>query len=643
MRNNGRESPTVSTVTSLFMRDDVLGSGDRNNINTKSPYKIQYNNKVYKSASKVLENYIQNYDKEQTWNLAKSLTENCTNTPIKREARRMRKNTGSSTIEKEIRLAKQLLPTSYTNDVNMDGNVDMEDLLISHNNQDNNKPTLNMETSLKYRRNLNNEFRSSQSQLPIVDNDDYDVTDNSVSDTESTTSWDTLSSYPSKYSSHNRRRKPRKVLKFYSEDETTSAQSSTSTTPRVRYDSAHRVYDESANTSSDDQSTDFGFSDAQTKSQFEDLQRTLRLVDDLKADFAAAESTLGVAPRPDQNSLSDLILRLSVAAKRKEDKLRQTLVNRKSLTRNHEESLHFSDLDLTNDTRSKQKGNLKSSSYNPEQFTPTYRGISRYTRGCTSAPSTPAKKYSTRPHNTHQNMKDETSYSTTRQQSTSPNKTLNTSVLTTDNISEAMRLIDDRRFIDMSSNTLQSDAPSTSATDVLLSNPLNHEVSANQESDWGHVVEPPTTPTNPISTLHAGRTPFIHRSVTPSVSPTSTDEILDAERTWERLPVKRKSGSDTSSHISVSFCMEGKPLAVKGFMEECMMSSKSNNTSLSGGNHPGSVEALKNMIFTLQGMTSQCGAGDYIQEEHQDTSFNGQKSLEKAIVHLNNLKNIVEK
>uniref|UniRef100_UPI000180B106 uncharacterized protein LOC108950548 n=1 Tax=Ciona intestinalis TaxID=7719 RepID=UPI000180B106 len=157
------------------MRDEVLGGGDRNNINTKSPYKIQYNNKMYKSASKVLENYIQNYDKEQTWNLAKSLTENCTNTPIKREARRLRQNTGSSTIEKEIRLAKQLLPTSYTDDVNVDGNVDMDDLLISHNNQD--MPTLNVETSVKYRRNLNNEFCSSQSQLPIVDNHDYAVTD----------------------------------------------------------------------------------------------------------------------------------------------------------------------------------------------------------------------------------------------------------------------------------------------------------------------------------------------------------------------------------------------------------------------------------------------------------------------------------
>uniref|UniRef100_H2Z5B7 Uncharacterized protein n=1 Tax=Ciona savignyi TaxID=51511 RepID=H2Z5B7_CIOSA len=114
-------------------------------------------------------------------------------------------------------------------------------------------------------------------------------------------------------------------------------------------------------------------------------------------------------------------------------------------------------------------------------------------------------------------------------------------MLTSDNISEAMRLIDGRRLLDITSNTLQSDTEMSSACDVVLSNPSKGIESTNHNSDWEHLLttnpqvetllnkaashrEPHvTTPTNSISTMHAGRTPYIHHSVAPSGSPTTTD------------------------------------------------------------------------------------------------------------------------
>uniref|UniRef100_H2Z5B1 Uncharacterized protein n=1 Tax=Ciona savignyi TaxID=51511 RepID=H2Z5B1_CIOSA len=174
MRSVDRKSP-VSTVTSLFMDDGVLGAEEIGNHRNSRPslYKIRYNDKIYSSASKVLEEYIHHFDEEQTWELAKSLTENCTQTPIKREVRRAKLKSAPSTIEKEIRLARQLLPSSYTDDTCGSDSVDTDDLLTSRSNLES-VTTIPFKDQPNYRRNFNSfqKKRFYQPSIHIRDNAD---------------------------------------------------------------------------------------------------------------------------------------------------------------------------------------------------------------------------------------------------------------------------------------------------------------------------------------------------------------------------------------------------------------------------------------------------------------------------------------
>ncbi|XP_064409898.1 lung adenoma susceptibility protein 2 isoform X1 [Latimeria chalumnae] len=77
-----------------------------------------------------------------------------------------------------------------------------------------------------------------------------------------------------------------------------------------------------------------------------------------------------------------------------------------------------------------------------------------------------------------------------------------------------------------------------------------------------------------------------------------TEDVLNAERSWDNIPVPFKSPVPV-------FCLEGgddsktvKPNLIEDFLQDCLK--QENQSTLSGGNHPGPVEALKQMLFNLQ-------------------------------------------
>uniref|UniRef100_H3B6X1 Chromosome 18 open reading frame 54 n=1 Tax=Latimeria chalumnae TaxID=7897 RepID=H3B6X1_LATCH len=79
-----------------------------------------------------------------------------------------------------------------------------------------------------------------------------------------------------------------------------------------------------------------------------------------------------------------------------------------------------------------------------------------------------------------------------------------------------------------------------------------------------------------------------------------TEDVLNAERSWDNIPVPLIS----KSPVPV-FCLEGgddsktvKPNLIEDFLQDCLK--QENQSTLSGGNHPGPVEALKQMLFNLQ-------------------------------------------
>ncbi|XP_038068050.1 uncharacterized protein LOC119737642 [Patiria miniata] len=118
-----------------------------------------------------------------------------------------------------------------------------------------------------------------------------------------------------------------------------------------------------------------------------------------------------------------------------------------------------------------------------------------------------------------------------------------------------------------------------------------------------------------------------------------TEEILDGDRPWERnLPTYKPVNPALDSSQDKPHHQQD---IVTQFLEDCLRST-SENQKLTGGSQPGPVEALKNMLFTLQGMdrNTQSIANDpalVSEKEERQTS----SSTETSTSSLSRSKNTV--
>lgn len=132
-------------------------------------------------------------------------------------------------------------------------------------------------------------------------------------------------------------------------------------------------------------------------------------------------------------------------------------------------------------------------------------------------------------------------------------------------------------------------------------------------------------------------------------SPCSLDK-LEAERTWENVPVTFKSpvpvkADDSPQQNSRTQCLED-------FLNDCNQSS-----TLSGGKHHGPVEALKQMLFNLQAVQEsfnqskstepeekikQVSEDDFSKLQMKENMIPITRSLHKALEHLSRLRDLVD-
>ncbi|XP_048360646.1 lung adenoma susceptibility protein 2 [Sphaerodactylus townsendi] len=136
-------------------------------------------------------------------------------------------------------------------------------------------------------------------------------------------------------------------------------------------------------------------------------------------------------------------------------------------------------------------------------------------------------------------------------------------------------------------------------------------------------------------------------------SPCTVDN-LEAERSWDNVPVGLKS--------PVPVCCEdnsppsSKASIVNGFLEDCLQNSSQEST-FSGGNHHGPVEALKLMLFNLQAFQRSFDLKKTAEQNeesekasHEDVDLRQcdndiipvTRSLQRALHHLSRLKGLVE-
>ncbi|KAG8599167.1 hypothetical protein GDO81_002911 [Engystomops pustulosus] len=137
-----------------------------------------------------------------------------------------------------------------------------------------------------------------------------------------------------------------------------------------------------------------------------------------------------------------------------------------------------------------------------------------------------------------------------------------------------------------------------------------------------------------------------------------TEDVLEAERSWENLPYAYKSPvhvlcDDEENREHKTF----KSNFVEEFLKDCAQQEKTANT-FSGGNHHGPVEALKHILFNLQAFqqnfspepsseqtkefkkVSTEASESELQRADQEI-FPVNKSLQKALQHLSRLKELV--
>ncbi|KAM8960926.1 lung adenoma susceptibility protein 2 [Pelodytes ibericus] len=137
-----------------------------------------------------------------------------------------------------------------------------------------------------------------------------------------------------------------------------------------------------------------------------------------------------------------------------------------------------------------------------------------------------------------------------------------------------------------------------------------------------------------------------------------TEDVLEAERSWEKIPFPLKSPVPV-------LCEDGdhelenpsQPNLVEEFLNDCLLKDKVPASTFSGGHHHGPVEALKHMLFNLQTFQqsfSQTKAPEQTKDvknvnedpnsesSHLDQEmFPVNKSLQKAMHHLSRLKELV--
>nr|XP_056704128.1 lung adenoma susceptibility protein 2 [Euleptes europaea] len=133
-----------------------------------------------------------------------------------------------------------------------------------------------------------------------------------------------------------------------------------------------------------------------------------------------------------------------------------------------------------------------------------------------------------------------------------------------------------------------------------------------------------------------------------------TVDILEAERSWDNVPVGLKSPVPVC-------CEENSPQSPKasivdGFLEDCLQNSSQEST-FSGGNHHGPVEALKLMLFNLQAFQQTLNLKktaeqneEYEKASQEDVDLRQcesdiipvTRSLQRALHHLSRLKGLVE-
>ncbi|CAK8677593.1 unnamed protein product [Clavelina lepadiformis] len=665
-----RGSSSVSTITSLFL-DQADADQDQSRIysssmRTPTSYNARYNDRVYKSASKVLEDYIHNFDKCQNVKLAKSLSEIC-KTPLQKQALKQ----DPSTLEREIQMAKLMLPDGYESLSREASTLVAEDLLLTaptfeHLSSDSKEHKNEKQSSMH---NLRSSRKLKHSSKPTICRVCRHKKSESCSDDGSDSTISTSTSMPESgqfCSTRKGRSQSRKALIFSDEDYTTEEESTHRSTYRRQVVQSGSSLSSEALLSSRSLSSLNDKPHSDITMQIEDVRKTWQLVDDLKADLTASGRMINGNPKPPDESLVDLIERLSATAVRKEEKLCHEM-EKTSM----KQSLHFSDLASTHlysssPTRNKsvmrdtngeahQLSEVDPYTLNGVNYTPhtvKYANLASLQdrKLSNSAPASPAKRCNDTSHLSSVKLEPSTWHRIEYAPPSDRNEKLN-STTTTDNVSEVIRIIEQRQNklqtilqrSDEDHSGVSRSRSSEKKKDVLSTFDLREDPS--NESFWKAEMDSPPS----HLTLNAGQTPFKpHHKPRSNHSSPSTEQLLDGDRTWERVPMRRMrkdDNDDTSSHISVSFCMEGKSTAVKDFMEECL---NGDAPKLSGGRQPGSVEAIKNMIFTLQGLGSSSSASSMTNQDHDNdviirADMAGERSLRRAMSHLRNLKEIVEK
>ncbi|XP_007434718.1 lung adenoma susceptibility protein 2 isoform X1 [Python bivittatus] len=134
-----------------------------------------------------------------------------------------------------------------------------------------------------------------------------------------------------------------------------------------------------------------------------------------------------------------------------------------------------------------------------------------------------------------------------------------------------------------------------------------------------------------------------------------TVDVLEAERLWDNVPVGLKPPVPVSC-VEENSPPNSKTSIVNNFLEDCLQNGQQEST-FSGGNHHGPVEALKLMLFNLQAVQHSFNKNksDRPDEEskkvlREDEDFKlidyemipVARSLQRALHHLSRLKGLVE-
>ncbi|XP_078204313.1 lung adenoma susceptibility protein 2 isoform X1 [Callithrix jacchus] len=136
-------------------------------------------------------------------------------------------------------------------------------------------------------------------------------------------------------------------------------------------------------------------------------------------------------------------------------------------------------------------------------------------------------------------------------------------------------------------------------------------------------------------------------------SPCSLDK-LEAERSWENIPVTFKSPVSVNSDDGPQ--QTSRAESTKGVLED-FLNNDNQSCTLSGGKHHGPVEALKQMLFNLQAVQEsfnqnkttepkqeikQVSEDDFSKLQLKESMIPITRSLQKALHHLSRLRDLVD-